>query len=477
MKKLSFFIAVLLVLNIFSIAPTTVFASALEGVFASSYSHATSDEATMDEVVGDITYRFYNDGTARVKDYKGSKSTVEIPKTVKNSTVTAVSRDAFYECDFLKKVILPDSILEIGSNAFDTCTSLETVNLGNSLYRIGAGAFSGCESLKSINIPKSVTKIGNYAFFDCVELKTITGGENVINIGEYAFDNTLWFDGKPDGVVYIGKTAYQFKGENYPKQIVIKSGTVGIAESAFCSCTKLTSVILPDTVETIGKTAFSDCDRLADIVIPKSLKNIEKEAFDYCPSLENVYYLGSEESWDNISIGANNSDLQDADIVYNYTRAKADKMIIRTSVILPKNKGTVFVKGTLKIKAVVKNANGMTTFTSSDSKVATVNSKGVVKGLKAGKVSVTVGNNNVFKKYSLTVKNPTLNTKKTTLEVGEKLTLKINGKVGKAKFKSSNCKVATVNKKGLITAKKKGSAKITVTTNGNVKLSCKVKVK
>lgn len=477
MKKLSFFIAILLVLNIFSIAPTTVFASALEGVFASSYSDATSDEATMDEVVGDITYRFYSDGTAKVRGYEGSNSVVQIPKTVKNHRVIAVSSDSFYECDYLEKVILPDSILEIGSNAFDTCTSLETVNLGNSLYRIGAGAFSGCESLKSINIPKSVTKIGNYAFFDCVELKAITGGENLVNIGEGAFDNTLWFDDKPDGVVYIGKTAYQFKGENYPKQIVIKSGTVGIAESAFCSCTKLTSVILPDTVEIIGKSAFSDCDRLADIVIPKSLTTIEKEAFDYCPSLENVYYLGSEESWDNISIGVNNSDLEDANIVYNYTRAKADKRIIRTSVILPKNKGTVFVKGTLKIKAVVKNANGQTTFTSSNPKVATVNAKGVVKGLKAGKVSVTIGNNNVFKKYSLTVKNPTLNTKKATLEVGEKFTLKVNGKVGKAKFKTSNKKIAAVNKKGLITAKKKGSAKITVTTNGNVKLSCKVKVK
>ncbi|MGN1138423.1 MAG: leucine-rich repeat protein [Ruminococcus sp.] len=477
MKRLSFFIAVLLVINMFSIAPTTVFANALDDVFASSYSGATSDEATADEVVGDITYRFCSDGTARVKSYEGSDSVVEIPENVKNHKVTAVCSDAFYECDYLEKVTLPDSILEIGSNAFDSCTSLKTICLGNSVTRIGAGAFSGCERLKSINIPKSVTKIGSYAFFDCENLKTITGADNVTQMGEGAFDNTLWFENQPYSVVYIGKTAYQFKGENYPKQIVIKSGTVGIGESAFYCCSNLTSVILPDTVETIGKCAFSDCDKLAEIVIPSSVTSIGRGAFDYCNKLADVYYMGSETGWNEISIGADNSALNDADIVFNYTRGKANKLIIKTTVTLPKNKGIVFVNGTLKIKAFVKNANGLTTFTSSNPKVATVNSKGVVKGIKAGKATISVCNNDVVKKFSLTVANPTLSTKKATLEVGEKLTLKVNGKVGKAKFKSSKKKVATVNKKGLITAKKKGSAKIIVTTNGNIKLSCKVKVK
>ncbi len=476
MKRISFFIAVLLVINMFSIAPTTVFANALDDVFASSYSGATSDEATADEVVGDITYRFYSDGTAKVRGYEGSNCVVQIPETVKNHRVIAVSSDSFYECDYLEKVILPDSILEIGTNAFDSCTSLTTVSLGNSVTRIGSGAFSCCENLKTITIPKSVTKIGSYAFFDCENLKTIKGADNVTQIGESAFDNTLWFESQPYGVVYLGKCAYQFKGAS-PQQIVIKSGTVGIGESAFYCNSKLTSVILPDTVETIGKWAFSDCDRLAEIVIPSSVTSIGRGAFDYCNKLSNVYYMGSENSWNEISIEADNSALNDADIVFNYTRGKANKLIIKTTVTLPKNKGKVFVNGTLKIKAVVKNANGQTTFTISNPKIATVNSKGVVKGIKAGKATITVCNNDVVKKFSLAVANPTLSTKKATLEVGEKLTLKINGKVGKAKFKTSNKKIAKVNNKGLITAKKKGSAKITVTTNGNVKLSCKVKVK
>ena len=100
MKRISFFIAVLLVINMFSISPTTVFANALDDVFASSYSGATSDEATADEVVGDITYRFYSDGTAKVRGYEGSNSVVQIPETVKNHRVIAVASDSFEECDY-----------------------------------------------------------------------------------------------------------------------------------------------------------------------------------------------------------------------------------------------------------------------------------------------------------------------------------------------------------------------------------------
>ncbi|MCH5298852.1 MAG: Ig-like domain-containing protein, partial [Ruminococcus sp.] len=63
-----------------------------------------------------------------------------------------------------------------------------------------------------------------------------------------------------------------------------------------------------------------------------------------------------------------------------------------------------------------------------------------------------------------------------TLKKGKKFTLKITGGVGKAKFTSSNKKIATVNKNGKITAKKKGKATITVKTNG-MKLKCKITVK
>ena len=74
------------------------------------------------------------------------------------------------------------------------------------------------------------------------------------------------------------------------------------------------------------------------------------------------------------------------------------------------------------------------------------------------------------------VKNPTLNKNSVSIRKGKTFTLKIAGKIGTARFTSSNKKIATVNTKGKITAKKKGTVTIKVKTNG-ITLVCKVKVK
>ncbi len=139
-------------------------------------------------------------------------------------------------------------------------------------------------------------------------------------------------------------------------------------------------------------------------------------------------------------------------------------------------KKTLYVKGSFKLKADVKNGVGATTFKSSNTKVARVSKNGKVTALKKGTATITVTNNGVSKVCKVTVKNPKLKVSKKTLKKGKSFKLKIVGKIGKAKFKSGNKKVASVSKNGKIKAKKKGRATITVTANG-VKLKFKVKVK
>ena len=148
----------------------------------------------------------------------------------------------------------------------------------------------------------------------------------------------------------------------------------------------------------------------------------------------------------------------------------------KTTVNLKKSSATVYVKGTAQIKATVKNGKGKTIYKTSNKKVAKVNSSGKVTGVKKGTATITVTNNGVSKKFKITVKNPKLNKSKLTIKKGKSFKLSIKGKVGNAKFTSSNKKVATVSKKGNIKAKKKGKATITVKTNG-MKLKCKIKVK
>lgn len=148
----------------------------------------------------------------------------------------------------------------------------------------------------------------------------------------------------------------------------------------------------------------------------------------------------------------------------------------KTVVNLKTSSASIFVKKTAKINVSVSNAVGQTTFKSLNKKVATVNANGVVTAKKKGTAKIEVTNNGVKKIFTVKVKNPKLNKKKVTIKKRKTFKIKVKGLVGKAKFKSSKKKVAKVSKKGVVTAKKKGKATITVTANG-VKLKLKVTVK
>lgn len=142
---------------------------------------------------------------------------------------------------------------------------------------------------------------------------------------------------------------------------------------------------------------------------------------------------------------------------------------------------TIYTKGkTSTTITVVKNdVTGKVKFTSSNKKVATVSSKGVVKAKKAGKTTITVKVGNYTKKVVIQVKNPSLKLAKSSATIKKGKTVKIKATAtpsGKVTYKSSNKKVATVTAKGVVKGKKKGTATITVTSNG-VSKKFKVKVK
>lgn len=158
------------------------------------------------------------------------------------------------------------------------------------------------------------------------------------------------------------------------------------------------------------------------------------------------------------------------------TTTPTQPLVKKTTVSLAKTSGSVYVKGKTTVKATVKNGKGKTTYKSNNTKVAKVSSNGVVTGVKKGTAVITVTNNKVSKTFKVTVKNPTLNRTTLNLKAKKNYTLKVQGKIGKVTFKSSNAKVATVNAKGKVVAKKKGNATITVKANG-ITLKCKVKVK
>lgn len=143
-------------------------------------------------------------------------------------------------------------------------------------------------------------------------------------------------------------------------------------------------------------------------------------------------------------------------------------------------------KYTLKPVVTPSNSQEKVTYKSSNTKIATVSSTGVITAKKVGKVTITVQSGKQKATVTLTVKKaPALKaiknvpTKK-TITKGKTYTLKPqlypSGAIAKITYTTSNKSIATVDSKGKITAKKKGTAVITVKA-GKFTAKCKVTVK
>ncbi len=143
------------------------------------------------------------------------------------------------------------------------------------------------------------------------------------------------------------------------------------------------------------------------------------------------------------------------------------------SVKINKTKVTLYTKQTTTLK--ITGTKKKVTWTSTDRSVASVNSSGKVTALKVGKATIKAKVGTKTYKCQVTVKKPYLSTTKITVEIGKSKTLKLTGAAIKS-ANSSNTKVASVTKNGKVTAKKAGTATITIKDTKNRTYTCKVTV-
>ena len=200
------------------------------------------------------------------------------------SSVTSIGKLAFYNCKELRSVTITGDLTSIGWSCFMLCEKLESINIPNSVNYIGGEAFSNCSSLKSVNIPP-ISRIYEDTFQSCGSLTSVTipNTVTIIDDGAFAFTGIKAIN-IPDGVTYLsGFNSCELSHINIPASVK----TIG--NGAFNCCNKLSSIIIPEGVTEIGDSAFGSCTGLkGTLTIPDKVTSIKDYAFYNCSGLTSI---------------------------------------------------------------------------------------------------------------------------------------------------------------------------------------------
>ena len=161
----------------------------------------------------------------------------------------------------------------------------------------------------------------------CMMISMMSGFSIVVNAAVSGTCGSLTWNLDDEGTLTISGTGampdYASSGEvpwyarrNSVKKINISDTVNYIGDFAFYDCNNITEIVIPDGVTNIGYRAFRSCDALASLTLPESITTIKDDAFQSCASLTNVTYGGSQLTWKNVSVGANNTLLTNAAFTY-----------------------------------------------------------------------------------------------------------------------------------------------------------------
>ena len=271
-----------------------------------------------------------------VSGYSGSPATLFIPSTCMGLPVIAIDDEAFYDCESLTSVVIPESVTEIGDEAFSGCSGLSSITIPANVNCIAGSAFRNCPGLESIMVDvgntvyhgagnclietaekmlvtgcknsvipmdSSVTSIGDYAFDGCTGLTSLTIPASVTFIDDFAIRNCT---GLEKITVKKGNTVYHSAGNclietasgtliwGCKNSVIPTNGSVkSIGYGAFSNC-DLTAVTIPASVTSIGTCAFKGCSRLTTLSFEANsqLESVKNYAFENCTELSGIQLPG-----------------------------------------------------------------------------------------------------------------------------------------------------------------------------------------
>lgn len=236
----------------------------------SSHVEQTTSSSQVEDKISPDDYELSTDGLTLIKWKNPNTKVLDMNRDTHLSKIRFIGDWAFWNCNGLKSINIPNSVTSIGEWAFMQCSSLTSINIPNSVTSIKRYAFSNCSSLTRIDIPNSVTSIEQGTFSDC---------------------NSLTNTYIPSSVTSIGKEA--FASCSHLTDINIPSSVTSFGKEVFAFCSSLTSINIPNSVKSIGRAAFYDCGSLTNVTIPSSVTSIDKFAFARCINLGSVAFKGN----------------------------------------------------------------------------------------------------------------------------------------------------------------------------------------
>ena len=494
---------------------------------------------TIPNSVTSIGFRAFN-------QCRGLTSELIIP-----NSVISIGNSAFSGCSGLTSVIIPNSVTSIGYGVFDSCSGLTSVTIPNSVTSIGSSAFYECSGLTSVTIGNSVTRIGDYAFSGCSGLTLVVSLiENPTSVsmgyGVFSDINPNCILKVPDGTISAYRQTNQWKGFkhiidetfdptqqiafedaevericvnnwdtngdgylSYTEAVNITSiggvfncnetivsfdelqyfvGITSIGEEAFCFCSGLTSVTIPNSVTSIGNYAFQGCYCLTSVNIPNSVTSIGNYAFAECYGLTSVNIPNSVSSIGDMAFYGCTSltSITIPNSVTSIGKVAFKSCFVLTSVTIPNSVtsiGDMAFYDCTSLTSIYNHIPHPSDVTLGNSVFTGVDKTNCTLYVNPTLVEV-FRNADQWKDFNNIVEGDwtfiTFNKNETTLYLNESDTLVATVLPEQTLlWQSSDPTIATVDQNGVLTALAVGNATITATaTDGSgVSASCSVTVK
>lgn len=195
------------------------------------------------------------------------------------SSLKELEEGVFFRCSSLKKIIIPDTVEKIDRSAFYECTNVTEIKIPGTVKEASDIALVGCEKVITAELPISMVTLANLQRSDDLETLVIVddGSTELPDKDALNEKKKLKKVVFPDSLTSIPRAFC--RSVSALEEVKLPANLKIISNASFSKCTNLKTIDLPDTVTEIGAFAFADCTSLKDFTIPDGIKSIDEEAF------------------------------------------------------------------------------------------------------------------------------------------------------------------------------------------------------